>query len=133
MVWKPNDMEAAVALATEVAPEDTAGCMRAARELVSMGARRVFLTLGKKGCIAADHAGAQHVPTFDVDPPLDFVGAGDSFYAAAASSLAAGASPEEAATLGNLAASVTVQKIGITGTASPEEMVALFRKNSRAG
>jgi bifunctional ADP-heptose synthase (sugar kinase/adenylyltransferase) len=35
-----------------------------------------------------------------------------------------GAAVQDAAFLGNLAASVTIRKIGVTGTASPEEILA---------
>ncbi|MCC6733364.1 MAG: hypothetical protein IT394_09060, partial [Candidatus Omnitrophica bacterium] len=37
--------------------------------------------------------------------------------------LCAGATLEEAGLLGCLAASITVQKIGITGTANPDELI----------
>jgi bifunctional ADP-heptose synthase (sugar kinase/adenylyltransferase) len=42
-------------------------------------------------------------------------------------SLAAGADPKEAAIMGNLAASVTIKKIGTTGTASPEEILKVYK------
>ena len=54
------------------------------------------------------------------------MGAGDTAAAALATMLAVGASPAEAATIANLAASVTVQKIGITGTASPAEILRRY-------
>lgn len=42
-----------------------------------------------------------------------------------AAQLAAGADPIEAARLGHFAAAVTIRKLGITGTASPEEILAV--------
>jgi len=42
--------------------------------------------------------------------------------------LAAGATPLEAGCLANLSAAVTIQKIGMTGTAAPQEILALFEK-----
>ncbi len=56
---------------------------------------------------------------------IDTVGAGDSALAGIAAALAAGRSALEAAELGNFAAGVTVQKLFTTGTASPEEVLAI--------
>jgi rfaE bifunctional protein kinase chain/domain len=70
------------------------------------------------------------VPTARVSP-VDITGAGDSFHAAMALTLAAMAAdrlrpdPLLPLVMGNLAAAVTVQKPG-TGTASPEEILALY-------
>jgi bifunctional ADP-heptose synthase (sugar kinase/adenylyltransferase) len=58
---------------------------------------------------------------------LDIVGAGDSAIAGIACGLGAGATFTEAALLGNLAAAVTVKKIGTTGTAAPAEVLEKFR------
>ena len=54
---------------------------------------------------------------------MDICGAGDSFSAGAALALAAGATPEQAASFGNVVASITIMKKG-TGAASPEEVLA---------
>jgi sugar/nucleoside kinase (ribokinase family) len=43
-------------------------------------------------------------------------------------SLLAGASPVEAAAIGNLVASVTVQQLGTTGTATPQQVVARWHE-----
>jgi sugar/nucleoside kinase (ribokinase family) len=43
------------------------------------------------------------------------------------SALASGAEPEEAALLGNVVASITIQQIGTTGTASPAQVRERFR------
>ena len=56
---------------------------------------------------------------------VDTVGAGDSYLAGAASALAAGYGMAEAATLGTYVAGVTVQKLFQTGTATPEEIMAI--------
>ena len=44
------------------------------------------------------------------------------------SALCAGATWQEAAELGNLCASVTIRKIGQTGTSRPDEVLAQYRK-----
>ena len=43
-----------------------------------------------------------------------------------ACALAAGAEPGEAMQIANLASSITIQKIGITGTATKAEMLAAW-------
>jgi sugar/nucleoside kinase (ribokinase family) len=58
-----------------------------------------------------------------VEGPIDSTGAGDSATAGAVSALAAGATLPEAALVGNLVASITVQQLATTGTAQPEELV----------
>jgi sugar/nucleoside kinase (ribokinase family) len=62
-----------------------------------------------------------------VRSPIDTVGAGDSVAAAFAAALCAGASLLEGAQVGNLAAAVTIQQIGTTGTATPEQVLAANR------
>ena len=54
---------------------------------------------------------------------IDTVGAGDSYLAGAASTLAAGYSMNMAAEIGSFVAGVTVQKFFQTGTATPEEIL----------
>jgi phosphoglycolate phosphatase-like HAD superfamily hydrolase len=56
---------------------------------------------------------------------VDTVGAGDSYLAGAASSLAAGYSMNIAAQLGSFVAGVTVQKLFQCGTASQDEILAI--------
>ncbi|MCK4336300.1 MAG: hypothetical protein KAX11_00065 [Candidatus Aminicenantes bacterium] len=123
MVWKPNESEAARALGMDTlkSREETGN------KMLEMGARLVFMTLGAEGCLLAEKNGTEYISGFKAVPPLDIVGAGDSFHAAMAVSLAAGADPKEAAIMGNLAASITTKKIGTTGTASPEEILKVYR------
>ena len=84
-------------------------------------AGRVFVTDGRDGTIINDHGRVTHVATRPIENPVDICGAGDSFSSGAACALAVGASPEQAAQLGNLWASVTVMKRG-TGTANRGEL-----------
>jgi sugar/nucleoside kinase (ribokinase family) len=62
------------------------------------------------------------VPAYPVVGPIDTVGAGDSTNAGIVSALAAGADLEQAAAFGCLVASITIQQIGVTGTATPEQI-----------
>lgn len=59
---------------------------------------------------------------FPVSGPVDPVGAGDSVSAALACALASGVDLVTAGEFGNLVASITIQQIGTTGTASPEQV-----------
>ena len=54
--------------------------------------------------------------------PIDPVGAGDSTSAGIVLGRTSGLDAAESAALGCLVASITVQKIGTTGTASPGEL-----------
>lgn len=69
-----------------------------------------------------------NVPAYPVTGPIDICGAGDSCSAGIASAVAAGATYEQAAAFGNLVASITIQQIGTTGTASPEQVRARWRE-----
>ncbi|HEX2999354.1 MAG TPA: PfkB family carbohydrate kinase [Armatimonadota bacterium] len=70
--------------------------------------------------------GATHLPIQPQQGPIDICGAGDSVMAGCALALCAGARPEEAALIGNLAASLTIQQIGVTGTTSREAIRERF-------
>jgi sugar/nucleoside kinase (ribokinase family) len=82
--------------------------------------------MGDEGVLAADGDRVVRVPGISLAPPIDSVGAGDSCLASIAMALAAGATPAEAAELGNLAGAITSKKIGTTGTATVEELAAML-------
>jgi bifunctional ADP-heptose synthase (sugar kinase/adenylyltransferase) len=86
--------------------------------------RPVFCTRGDKGMlvVASPASAAVEVTAYPVVGPIDTVGAGDSSSAALACALASGANLVEAAAFGNLVASITIQQIGVTGTATPEQV-----------
>ena len=85
----------------------------------------MFVTRGARGILTAADTGLHIAPGIQVLGKTDTVGAGDTVTAALALCLGAGCSPAEAAGFANLAASVTVQKLFQTGTASPEEVIAV--------
>jgi sugar/nucleoside kinase (ribokinase family) len=97
-----------------------------AADLARWTGRPVFCTCGDRGIHVVDprpgRERTMQVPAYLVTGPIDIVGAGDSTSAALACAMAAGASLEEAAAFGNLVASITIQQIGITGTASPSQI-----------
>jgi len=124
-VWlKPNQTECVRAVrGVAEGPEQVRDC---AIELARLCKRPVFCTCGAEGILVVDSRGpcerVLQVPAYPVHGPIDIVGAGDSTSAALACALAAGATLAEAAAFGNLVASLTIQQIGTTGTATPEQV-----------
>jgi sugar/nucleoside kinase (ribokinase family) len=68
-----------------------------------------------------------------VSGQTDIVGAGDSTSAGIACAVMAGATYEQAAAFGNLVASITVQQIGVTGTATPQQVRERWRQVTVGG
>ena len=91
----------------------------------------VFVTYGEHGISVwnANNSGAlTSVQAYPVSGPIDICGAGDSCSAGITSAMVSGATHEEAAAFGNLIASITIQQIGVTGTATPEQVRARWRE-----
>jgi bifunctional ADP-heptose synthase (sugar kinase/adenylyltransferase)/phosphoglycolate phosphatase-like HAD superfamily hydrolase len=97
----------------------------AAEHLFARWGEPVFITRGARGMLVRDREGLHEVPGLLILGRIDSVGAGDAALAGIAAALAARRGCLEAAELGNLAAGVTVQKLLITGTASPDEIRAM--------
>jgi rfaE bifunctional protein kinase chain/domain len=123
VILKPNRDEAEAASRRALGRVDFAG-LRA-----HTGARLLIATRGGEGALVLDEHGETMVPGRTVEKPVDICGAGDSFSAGAAMTLAVTGSGVEAARFGNLVASITIMKKG-TGTASPEEVLAADERGS---
>ena len=97
-----------------------------ALELAQRAGRPVFCTLAEKGILVAQSElkVTQLVPAVRVTGPIDSVGAGDSTSAGLACALACGVSLFDAASFGNLIASITIKQMGTTGTATPKQIRA---------
>ena len=117
VILKPNAREAARATGL-------ADTMAAGSALHRHSRRGVVVTHGEQGAFVFDQDGAQHIPGALVPGPIDVVGAGDSVMAGMVAALCAGATLAEAVRLGNLAASITIQQLGTTGTASRAQVLA---------
>jgi bifunctional ADP-heptose synthase (sugar kinase/adenylyltransferase) len=100
---------------------------RAAETLYGLWHQPVFITRGAHGCLLRDAEGLHLVPAVRADGPIDTVGAGDSMLAGIGAALAVGQDAREAAAFGHLVAGVTIRKLRQTGTASPDEILALVR------
>lgn len=111
----------------EGAPVTRDAAAAAASTLFSRWRAPVFITRGARGIIGQDESGSFEVPGLQIIGRIDTVGAGDSALAGIAAALACGSGSLAAATLGNFVAGVTVRKLYITGTASPQEILAVGR------
>lgn len=120
---KPNSREASVAAFGDPSGEgDLEKAGRAGRMLAERNGRTVYVTVGAAGVLVCTPSSTVHVPAVPVTGPIDIVGAGDSVTAGTVSALCAGATDTEAAAFGALCSSVTIRKLGTTGTASPDEV-----------
>lgn len=123
---KVNTAELAKFLAIE-APEhpDLDWCIQQGNTFREQSGGSLLITRGHDGILHLDDAGAQLVAGLPLQGELDTVGAGDTVVATWAACIGAGATPEQALSIANLAAAVTVQKLNQTGTASLAEILAL--------
>ena len=132
VIIKPNAQEAILAVhpdwTGEIGAEVAKTC---GAELFRQNQMPVFLTLGDQGMLLFTAGGCEHIPAVTVNGEIDIVGAGDSVMAAIVSALCSGAEPKDAAMLGNLVASITIQQIGTTGTATPSQVREQFGRISQ--
>ena len=123
IIIKPNKFEAFFALHGErnsnVTLEDAKNI---GLELTRKTAKPVIITLEKDGALVCWQDKISHIRGIAVKGEIDTVGAGDSFAAGFVSALSTGVAIDEAAYVGNIVASITITKIGTTGTATPAEM-----------
>jgi rfaE bifunctional protein kinase chain/domain len=128
VIVKPNAREATQAMRPDWSGETKLELAReSGAELFRRNRKPVFLTIGAQGILLFTEAGCEHIPAVPVSGEIDIVGAGDSVMAGIVSALCSGAEPSEAALLGNLVASITIQQIGTTGTATPAQVRERFR------
>ncbi|MDW8038571.1 MAG: PfkB family carbohydrate kinase [Thermoguttaceae bacterium] len=131
VIIKPNQFEAvgweAPPPEAQVPLEQLAEAVTQLRQQISAP---ICATCGSRGMLVSDPQ-LTWVPAVRVEGPIDPTGAGDSATAGAVLALAAGASLPEAALVGNLVASITIQQLATTGVARPEQLpprLALWQK-----
>ena len=125
---KMNDTEAANLAGIEKDPSDMvlySEVKMAAEVLFEKFKKPLFITRGARGSMIINKNGITDIFGLLIISKIDSVGAGDSYLAGAAATLAAGHSMELAAEIGTFVAGVTVQKLFQTGTASPEEILQI--------
>ena len=118
---KPNRAEAEAACKQLFGTVD----FRRLRQHLEAGA--VTVTHGPQGALVVQEDQETWAEAWPVENPVDICGAGDSFAAGTALTMAITGDLVTAASFGNLVASITVMKKG-TGTASPEEVMATESK-----
>lgn len=134
----PNDYEACEAAGLEEMywrEEITPEMVRRAGEILRerLGCD-VIVTTGERGMtVFARDGKVVDVPTVPARGEIDITGAGDTVTASVTLALCCGADLIEAAQIGNLAAGVTVKKVGITGTATREEIIEEFKLRKVGG
>ncbi|MGB9717356.1 MAG: bifunctional heptose 7-phosphate kinase/heptose 1-phosphate adenyltransferase [Thermoproteota archaeon] len=128
MVLKPNRMEAVKAVQPSRNPLEVGldELLEIGRELQEKAKRPVYITLSERGSLVITGSGCHHVPAAPTQPPIDPVGAGDTFISTVGAGLAGGANPVEAGIVASLAAAVILKKLNTTGTASPAEILSKF-------
>jgi rfaE bifunctional protein kinase chain/domain len=127
-IRKMNDTEAARLCGLNKAPDEVvlySEIVSCADQLYKRFGKPLFITRGKKGSLTISEKGISDISGLMIISRVDTVGAGDSYLAGAASALAAGYDMEVAAGIGTFVAGVTVQKLFQTGTATPEEIMAI--------
>ena len=134
IIIKPNQFEAAGVPNPLPGMEVELDALRAGLERLraEVGAP-VVATRGEKGAIVTDPE-LTLVPGIRLDGETDPTGAGDSMTAGCVLALAAGADLAEAALVGCLVASITVQQLATTGTARRDELtdrLALWLKQQQ--
>lgn len=128
IILKPNMLEALASIYSDydLHTLNREELLETGKNLSQQSNRPVFITLGDEGVLICDKDAHRYLPSAPVTPPLDPVGAGDTFLAALTVALASGATPWEAGTFANLAAAITVEKLNQTGTAAPQEILERF-------
>jgi rfaE bifunctional protein kinase chain/domain len=132
MCLKPNRHEVLRAINSSDSDED-ADLEAAVSVLAWRAARWVFCTDGAHGTLLGSPFDSPdcprtRIPAFPVSGPIDIVGAGDSTSAGIVCAMASGVSVEASAAFGNLVASITIQQLGTTGTATPTQVRERWRK-----
>jgi len=129
----PNDYEAAMAVGAyhlhssgdidDQTVIESGGCL-----LERTDDESVIITRGARGMTVFRREGWTHVPTVPAQGEIDVTGAGDTVTAIISLALASRVDLVHAAEIGNLAGAVTVGKLGTTGTASRDELLAMHRR-----
>lgn len=96
--------------------------IQCAKILWKIQKKPVFITLGSAGISGFAGGESFHFPGYQTTGPIDIVGAGDSVLAGVGLSLCVRATPQEAAYIGNLVGSITVQQLGTTGIATQADL-----------
>ncbi|MDR2050085.1 MAG: PfkB family carbohydrate kinase [Treponema sp.] len=132
-IIKCNDHEAVAIVKGKTVPlnelvdlDEAGSCLP---ELSKQSGKEAFISCGSRGVLFRGKDGKPELaPAIPVPPPIDIVGAGDACTSGIVAALCCGASPGEAAFMGNLCSSITIQVIGSTGTADREQLRRRYKE-----
>ncbi|TYP48723.1 bifunctional heptose 7-phosphate kinase/heptose 1-phosphate adenyltransferase [Thermosediminibacter litoriperuensis] len=125
VIIKPNDYECVKAVKKLSSAVDARmDIFQSAETLCRITKKPVIVTLGERGSIWVEDGIIKMAPSRPESPPIDIVGAGDTFLSAFCCAYGAGIPGEKSIGFANLASAVVVKKLGTTGTAGPEEIIA---------
>jgi rfaE bifunctional protein kinase chain/domain len=122
VIIKCNQFELPGAKENEGTEDENSIIDRAQKLLAANTCRAVVVTIGAKGAFVFEGDAVSRIPAFSVEGPLDIVGAGDATNAGVMLGLTLGLSLPEAVLLGGCVSSITIQQIGVTGTATIEQV-----------
>lgn len=126
VIIKPNEVEAARAVGAEANTLDD--YMNIGTILESKTGSPVVVTLGGLGGLWCENGECRYIETIPAKGEIDIVGAGDTFLSAFSCAYAVCKDGKKAMAFANLASGVTVKKIGTTGRATPEEIIAKWEE-----
>jgi len=109
-ILTPNQTEAK--LLTGIETDTLNGAESAGKKLISMGVKKVIITLGEKGAIIIQDGSVDFVPAYKIDDAVDPSGAGDAFMGGLSIALAEGKDLKEATKYGNLIGGISTRKQG---------------------
>ena len=128
MIVKCNNLELMASAPAEAgSPEDPQTPLRQGRLLRGRTGNTFFVTRGSQGMLVLQDEAVISVPAVRVTGPIDIVGAGDASTAGIVLGLTLGLTKEEAAALGCCISSITIQQLGVTGSASIPQVVERLR------
>jgi ribokinase len=97
-------------------------------DLVARGVGSAVITMGKRGCMIVDRAGADHIPAFEIEL-VDQTGTGDAFAGALAASCAVGDDIRRAVKFASAAGALACTKFGaIESLPAKAEIIELLQK-----
>ena len=109
-ILTPNQTEAK--LLTGIETDTLDGAESAGKKLISMGVKKVVITLGEKGAIIIRDGFVDFVPAYNIKDAVDPSGAGDAFMGGLAVALAKGMDLKDATKYGNLIGGLSTRKQG---------------------
>lgn len=125
---KPNEIEVYEILGekTDYSPIDIEKFIGFSKRLRDINQHDMIITLGSLGAILIEENEATHIPTIPVTGEMDVVGCGDAFISGFALGISLNFSEKKSIELANLIAGIIIKKIGVTGSATLEEVIEKY-------